>query len=149
VICPNCHYRDDEPTHYWTKRFKKELLSLNRIGTNVKGWRGKGYRNERAYYERRFIEWGTSVPPAHTHRQVIITRLYRQRCRPFDYDNLVGGAKALVDALKRTGLLLDDNDSSVSVVYRQEPSGGPTDFVQVQIQEYCDDRQQQDPPAES
>lgn len=42
------------------------------------------------------------------------------RHRYLDYDNLVGGCKGLVDALKRMGAIIDDSPKHVEMSFAQE-----------------------------
>lgn len=56
------------------------------------------------------------VPPIVKCRVEII----RYGSRGLDYDNLVGGAKGLVDTLVRTGWLRDDSAKWAAIEYRQE-----------------------------
>lgn len=57
-------------------------------------------------------------------RRVVITS-YRKR-RITDDANIRGGAKSLVDAIVRSGLLVDDKDTMARIEYRQElASKGP------------------------
>lgn len=58
------------------------------------------------------------IPKATGPRRLVITA-YRKR-RIADDANLRGGAKALVDAIVRAGLLLDDNDTLARIEYRQK-----------------------------
>jgi Holliday junction resolvase RusA-like endonuclease len=46
-------------------------------------------------------------------------RIHSQRARKLDYDNLVGGAKTLIDALKRAGMIVDDSPEWLEVTYTQ------------------------------
>ncbi len=59
------------------------------------------------------------VPKATVKRRVIITRLYTGRGQRRDRGNLIGGCKPLVDALHRTGLLVDDAEQWVDDYYHQ------------------------------
>ena len=43
----------------------------------------------------------------------------RYGSRALDHDNLVGGAKPLLDALKKVGLIVDDSPAHVRVHYNQ------------------------------
>ena len=43
----------------------------------------------------------------------------RYGSRALDHDNLVGGAKPLLDALKKAGLIADDSPRCIKVTYRQ------------------------------
>ena len=143
MVCKNCGYRDDDPDRSWELRIQKQLLSLNEVGTNAKGNAGRKYRGQRKHYIRKFGPWASHLPLPTGHRQVIVTRQYRSvrsarkyPARSYDWDNLVGGSKPLVDALRKSGLLLDDNPKNVTVAYRQEPSGTKSDYVLIEIQEF-------------
>lgn len=52
-------------------------------------------------------------------RRVTITRVYGGRQRPFDYANLVGGSKGLVDAMAIEGLIEGDDPSRLEDHYQQ------------------------------
>lgn len=43
--------------------------------------------------------------------------------KELDYDNLVMGCKPLIDAIKRVGLLIDDNPKNLHAVYSQRKAG--------------------------
>ena len=71
------------------------------------------------YAEKRsWIGWITVLVgvPACQYRRIIITRV---ATRDLDPDNLAGGCKSLLDAIRDVGLILDDDAKSVSVEYRQ------------------------------
>jgi hypothetical protein len=55
--------------------------------------------------------------------KVTITRLMSAGERAFDRDNLIGGTKSLMDALKREKWIHDDSEKWVEVEYRQEKAG--------------------------
>jgi len=46
--------------------------------------------------------------------------IHSQRMRTLDQDNLTGGAKSLIDALKKLGLIVDDTPTWVDVTYTQD-----------------------------
>lgn len=46
-------------------------------------------------------------------------RIHSQRVRKLDHDNLVGGAKTLIDALKRANMIVDDSPEWLEVEYTQ------------------------------
>lgn len=50
--------------------------------------------------------------------------------RKLDHDNLVGGAKQLIDALKHEGFIVDDTPEHVTVEYRQK-TGTPATRIQI------------------
>lgn len=64
----------------------------------------------------------TQLPAPVGKRRVHIVSIRRQRCR--DDANLRGGAKGLVDAIVRTGLLRDDSDAFARITYAQETLQG-------------------------
>jgi hypothetical protein len=70
----------------------------------------KAYRRLRNQYEHdvTYSAMAAKVPKATGKRRLSVTRLYCGRARPFDPTNLYGGAKPLVDAIVRAGLLVDD-----------------------------------------
>ncbi len=60
------------------------------------------------------------VPRATQFRRVTLTRCYHGRQRMLDRDNHIGGAKSLVDALVKAGVLVDDDAKHAEINYRQE-----------------------------
>jgi Holliday junction resolvase RusA-like endonuclease len=98
-------------------KIPKEILSLNKLNQMhwskkhkySKEWEGEIFA---AYYEQsRF-----TVKHANQKRWV---RIFSFRKRKLDQDNLVGGCKGLMDALKRLGLIVDDSPKWVEVRYEQ------------------------------
>ena len=75
---------------------------------------------------------GPAIPKATGKRKVLITRHGKGI---LDADNLAGGAKSLIDALKLRGLLLDDDPAHVEVVYRQVLERTAKPYTSVEIQE--------------
>ncbi len=141
--CPACGYVDREPARTWHLHFQCKLKSLNKIGSNQKGVAGRAYRNERSSWVARLVRNGALVPRAEGHRQVIITRHYkaptpgqRDKRKEYDYDNLVGGAKPLVDALRAAKLIKNDHQGAVTVIYKQQPSTTSKPLVTVELQEF-------------
>lgn len=50
-----------------------------------------------------------------------LTRVYAGRCREYDYANLIGGAKPLIDLLIEMRILIDDSPGHFLCDYVQEP----------------------------
>lgn len=149
--CPSCGFCADEPARSWVMEFRCQLPSLNKVGSNSRGQSGRNYRNQRRSWTNRFAREGSDIPRAETHRQVIITRQYkartpgtRDRRSEYDYDNLVGGCKPLVDALRETGLIVNDHGAVATVVYKQEPSTRASAYVLIEIQEFGDGRSEEE-----
>ena len=46
-------------------------------------------------------------------------RITRIACHPLDADNFAGGCKFLIDAIRRRGLIPDDDPQSVEISFRQ------------------------------
>lgn len=116
-------------------RLKKKLLSLNEVGTNAKPPGGRKYRTERTWYTKKLAAW-TECLPATGFRQVTITRQYCLPDREYDYDNLVGGCKPIVDAMRKTGLLVNDKRKDVVVRYMQEQIDNTANYVLIEIEEF-------------
>lgn len=78
-------------------------------------WSKRNRDTKRAESMLRVLSRG--IPKASTKRIVHVTSYRKQRCR--DDSNLRGGAKGLLDAIVRCGLLLDDSDKLASISYEQ------------------------------
>ena len=61
---------------------------------------------------------GTKIPQATGKRKLVITR---HGLGTLDADNLAGGCKSLIDALRYRGLILNDDPESIEVIFRQSP----------------------------
>lgn len=114
-----------------------------RSGGANKGGNRWAYKHAREQYTaalrvamRREIGPGGQLP--RTPKRVVITRYWAKRQRAFDHANLVGGAKPLVDAMVRVGLLVDDSPEWFEGYYRQarDPDGrGWTVIVIEEVEE--------------
>ena len=63
-----------------------------------------------------------------------IVTITRYSSRSLDHDNLVGGAKFLVDLLKEYNLIVDDTPHWVEVIYQQAPSSRADARTLVEVQ---------------
>lgn len=121
----------------WTLQTANAVPSLNdllRWKANRMMWR---YKNERARWRRLFGNWQMAerIPDATARRRLTVVRVFAGRQRAFDSDNIAGGLKPLIDALKpasatigtRTivagGLILDDNDAGIELLVSQRRGG--------------------------
>lgn len=88
-----------------------------------------GSGGHRATYRKIRIAWRDDigscmllfkVPKAKVARQLILTRVLTGLERIWDYDNLVGGMKPVLDACKLAGLIIDDSHAWLQCEYRQQ-----------------------------
>jgi hypothetical protein len=63
-----------------------------------------------------------------------ITRFYAGRCRQYDLENLVGGCKPLIDAMKEFRIIHDDNPDVWVGYYRQEKSKTNTNYATIVLE---------------
>lgn len=108
----------------WTVTIPYQVPSQNRH--NGYHWRHKYKDTKRAEQLLRHYAW--EIPRATGRRRIDIIAYRRQRCA--DIGNLIGGAKGLIDAIKRCALIIDDDDKNVVITYSQEIcSKIPSDIV--------------------
>lgn len=123
TACPRCKFDPDaEVLASWSFHVPRDLQSMNRHVVNDRGgWR---YRKERDGWHSDFHAMRVvhRIPPATSvsRRRVTIVRVYNGRQQEMDHANLVGGAKACVDALKLAGLIFDDKAQWLEDHYQQE-----------------------------
>ena len=72
------------------------------------------------------------IPKAKGKMKVLIIS---HRARMLDKDNFIGGTKTLTDALKRLGLIVDDNPEYLEADYRQVKAHSDFAHTSIQIQE--------------
>ena len=126
MTCPTCgqHMPDLAPPS-WSVTLPRRLRSLNEHSPNANTQRQQ-YRREREAWQFAVTMAMRlkSIPRAQERRRIVITRIIGSRERAYDYDNLVGGAKALVDAMTRAGLVVDDAARWLDAEYCQERVAG-------------------------
>lgn len=129
MICRYCLTDLERPVaRRWDFTLPLETPSQNRIGHNAGSWAA---RNAYAKFREDFIlllenqKNTLGIPKATRKRRVIITRLYApsKRGRKRDRANVVGGAKMLIDAMAKVGLIVDDAEEYLEDFYRQLPAG--------------------------
>lgn len=83
---------------------------------------GAKYRSQRGMWKLlvRHAMQEARVPTATKKRTIALTRLYSGREREWDYGNLVGGCKVVLDAMVDAGLLVDDSPKWSEQIYKQE-----------------------------
>lgn len=97
-------------------RFNRSPLSQNK--TTYAHW--KVYAKDKSNWQQLMTE---ILPYDGLHLQTScwsITRVYTHPAKEFDYANLVGGCKPLIDLLITGGLILDDSPSHFKCTYSQE-----------------------------
>lgn len=95
----------------------KKIESLNRI-LKMPSWARKRYNVDwrQEIYIEYLRKYRSKPKQAKEKRYVQITSL---RTRKLDMDNLIGGCKGLVDALKKHDLIVDDSPKWIEVEYKQ------------------------------
>jgi hypothetical protein len=122
----------------WTFVLEHEALSMNARVVNVGAARWR-YAKERDAWTWlvRAAKLRHRITPATGRRRITLTRIYARGQRELDPDNLKGGTKSLVDAIKREGLLVDDTREWLELHHAQEP--GTERAVRVLLEELAAD----------
>ncbi len=113
----------------WTIVLPRPIRSLN-VSSRTH-W--SSYARERKWWTVALSGWSMAarIPPAEGKRRVTLVRVYSGRQRELDEDNLQGGSKCVIDALKPCGkragrvvyganVIRDDDAKWLERVYRQE-----------------------------
>ena len=104
----------------WSFTLPVVVPSANVLKRALWGGNRARYSRERASIRLCVATLGRGVPRATGYRRVRITRVMGARARQYDHDNLVAGAKALLDELVHAQIILGDAPHQVSVEYAQE-----------------------------
>lgn len=136
MICEKCGYDSDLRVlkSYTIILDDIELPSLNTVGTN-NGRKKYKYRNWRRDWNKLLQKYVGKIPKATGHRHVTIIRARGKGKRAYDYGNLVGGAKPLLDMLVANGFLLDDNPKVCSEYYHDIKSNDGVPSVTILLEE--------------
>lgn len=130
--CLGCGYDGElKVTERYIFVLKKAAISTNKLKSNGRG--SSPYRGHRAAWERLLRPY-THLPKAKGKRRVFFTRFWGKRKRAYDYGNLVGGFKPLLDMLVKHDFLVDDSPRWCYDYYRQFKSPDETDYVIVVIE---------------
>lgn len=117
--------RREAPRKCWTFFVPIDIPSGNVL-------KRRWYAGDRRHYKRfkRDFAWGIvalgrDVPRVRpgVKRYVAVERVFSGRKGRYEYDNLVMGAKPVVDGLVNAGLIEDDKAEDVVVTYHQTPGG--------------------------
>jgi hypothetical protein len=60
-------------------------------------------------------------------------RITRHAPRPLDADNFVGGCKPLIDAIRRAGIIRDDDPASVDITFAQRRSSKRDQRTEIEV----------------
>lgn len=121
TACARCgHDPSAQPTATWQFHIPRAVTSGNRHVYNVGGsrWAYAKERDEWTWWFRK-ARRENHITDTTTKRRVTLTRYYGGRQREFDQDNYATGAKPIVDAMVRAGLLVDDKCEYADISYVQ------------------------------
>lgn len=126
MICTKCgHDPDAVVFDKFMFIIDREPPSLNDRLFNA-GPRARLYRKERDAWCWLFraarLKWNIPIAHEQDRRRVTLTRLFGARQRERDHDNLVGGQKAVVDALVIEKLIAGDRLIDAEIYYGQKRS---------------------------
>lgn len=120
--CVKCGFDPDAVVSVvWSFHIERKTPSMNDRLANA-GPRAFMYRKERDAWCWLFraMRLKHQIPVARYRRRVTLTRMYTGRERERDRDNLIGGMKAVVDAMVSECLLLDDTSRGAEIYYAQK-----------------------------
>lgn len=111
----------------WTVRLPIQALSENDIvsrcgdssGTARRKWRLYTRVRDQCIIALRAWRHHDSIPHAEVQREACVVRLYGKGQRDYDYGNLSGGMKPVLDAMEATGLIVDDSPRWLRDTYDQ------------------------------
>lgn len=136
TACKMCGYEPDRAIN-WTVEIVLDVSSpsQNQVGANRKGRSGIPYRRYRRLFESQLHNY--TLPDASGPRRIVLTRQYGKGKRAYDYGNLVGGMKPLLDEITKKGWLISDAPSHCHDYYKQERSLDGQDHVVIEIHEFA------------
>lgn len=120
--CVKCGFSPDAVVSArWEVVLDKRIESANNrtVNAGATRWRYAKQRDEWTSWIRARARGILDARPSEK-RRVTITRRYAGRCRLLDKDNLVGGCKALVDAMVHEGVVHDDKPQWLELHVLQE-----------------------------
>lgn len=125
TACPACSFDPDAVVSAsWSFMIDREIATGNARVFNVGGSRWRYAKERDAWrWEFRAVRLLRKIHAAAIRRRVMLTRHFDGRQRAFDRDNLATGAKPVVDAMVREGLLRGDDEASAEIRYTQVRGG--------------------------
>jgi len=99
----------------------------------------KQHWSRKSQERKRLTSWisllyRAQVPPLTGQGQRMV-KIISYRKRTLDFDNLAGGAKQLLDAMKHAGLLVDDSPAFALVTYQQQLCGGLKPHTVIEVKD--------------
>lgn len=136
MICPACGFDSNYCSeNTYTLVLPRAAQSLNSVGVNHKT--NHKYRRERRAWAYQLTRYGAlDIPEAEGKRRIFFLRQWAAGKRAYDYGNLVGGFKPLLDMVVDCGLLIDDKPKHCADYYKQMRSPDGTDRVIITLEDY-------------
>lgn len=146
MLCFFCNW-DPDAKITWMENLILPVAwpSQNELGANTRSGAGWKYRKIRAKFEGCLRKYLKAVPKATGFRRAHLIRAWGPRCRAFDYGNLVGGGKPLIDAMVSLGFLLDDRPDLFQASYHQQPSGTKNHAILIRLEEIVPNEESESP----
>lgn len=116
----------------WTITVPMATPSLNRIQNNHWAVIRKGKQDMQSAVAVALLGLNPAIPKAEGKRSLTIIR---HGLKSLDADNLAGGCKGLIDALKLKGIIVDDDAAHLSVSFHQVANSKSTPHTVVLIEE--------------
>lgn len=118
-------------THVFT--IPVAIPSANELKRALYGGNKRRYKKLREAFGWALVACARDVPAATGPREVRIVRLMPKFAKMYDHDNLVAGAKPLLDEMVRVGILVGDRNDQVKVTYGQERGDGGCTRIEVSL----------------
>lgn len=121
MSCVACgHDPDAIVSARWTFHLDADSGSMNdrKVNAGASRWAYRAARDAWSW-RIRIATQRIGITAATTFRRVELVRCYGGRQRELDGDNWIGGTKSLIDALVKSGLLVDDNSKFAAITYKQ------------------------------
>ena len=132
ALCGSCGQELPPAGERWVFALSLMPPSQNIVSGNKGSAKARSkYRKIRGDYVLLLQAWKNElkIPDATSCRRVSITRRYSGRSKRMDRGNMIGGCKPLLDAMTRTGLIVDDREEFLQDHYYQIRS----DFNELEI----------------
>mgnify|MGYP006170910043 CR=1 FL=1 len=120
----------------WSMLLPVEIPSANVTKRAMYGGNRHAYKAKRKALGWAIKVEARAIPLATGHRRVRVVRLMGKGAQRYDHDNLVAGAKPLLDELTANGLIVGDKEHEVSVAYEQlrAEDGIPGTLIEIRDQ---------------